>query len=153
MHCASTSGSADKKSSISRFSDNDKCPVNQFQARVAQMANDLLVFYSGECPGHEQAEHAVADDSERVGVGEPGRTPLLDRPVNFGSHRGQERHNPAATLDMANHLNCPKVKAEATQYESDVKDTQNAQKDDLARSVHSGVDYTPEASVQAVSWP
>ena len=70
MHCASTSGLADKKNSISRFSDNNKCPVNQFQAPVAQMANDLLVLYSGECPRHEEAEHTVADDCERVRVSE-----------------------------------------------------------------------------------
>jgi hypothetical protein len=45
---------------------------------------------------------------------ESDQTPLLDRPIDFGSYRRHKRHNPAATFDIANHLNRPEVKTEAT---------------------------------------
>ena len=38
-------------------------------------------------------KRSVADDSERVEVSESEGTPLLDRPIDFGSHRKHQRHN------------------------------------------------------------
>ena len=76
----------------------------------------IRFFYSGQRPCHEGPEHAVADDGERVDVGESEQTPLLERPIDFGSHRKYKRQNRrTATFHMMNNLKCPEVKTEATQ--------------------------------------